>query len=202
MQAKKIDSILVPAPNQPITSKMSVTVAQAPHSKPFHSVEWKNGVPYAKHMGQLIRCSARFNYAPDIRMWLKTRKYSVFDFDTWLSISRPMRPLYTSKGYVEQPQSQEYISLIVRNISKYTTAADIREIFAQYAPVRDVYIPDRYGSDDRRSFAFVEIVNSVQALIAIQEFTIFNRLHNRCVAVELAKGDRKNATYMLHQYAE
>lgn len=161
------------------------------------TIVWKENRPYTIHNGILVPTSARFDYCADLRLWLRSQRYSENSCNDWLNISRPVRPLYCSKGrLLAQTGEEQYISLMVRNLSKFTTVADLREVFAQYAPVRDVYIPDDYDTRERRSFAFVELVADVQALLAVCEFAHFNRLHNRHLIVEVAKGDRKSSLYM------
>lgn len=168
-------------------------------ARPIHtqSVIWKENQPYSMYNGILAPTSVRFDYCGDLRLWLQSQRYSENSCADWLAIPRPARPLYSAKGIlVAQTGEEQYISLMVRGLSKFTTIADLREIFAQYAPVRDVYIPENYETNERRSFAFVELVGNIQALLAVCEFDHFNRLHNRHLIVEIAKGDRKSSEYM------
>ncbi|KAG9399427.1 Golgi SNAP receptor complex member 1, partial [Aphanomyces cochlioides] len=48
------------------------------------------------------------------------------------------------------------ISLLVRNLNKSSNADDIKELFARYGEVRDVYTPLDFYTKESRGFAFVE----------------------------------------------
>lgn len=50
------------------------------------------------------------------------------------------------------------IDQLVLKASIYCSQEDVKDLFAKYGPVKDVYIPLDYHTKKRRGFAFVEFV--------------------------------------------
>ncbi|GAU90885.1 hypothetical protein RvY_03243-1 [Ramazzottius varieornatus] len=86
-------------------------------------------------------------------------------------------------------------SLYVRGVAEETRNEELKEMFAKFGPVKDVYIPLDYYTRRARGFAYVqfeELRDAEDALAAVDG----TRLHGMSLEVEFAQGDRKTPNDM------
>lgn len=150
------------------------------------------------------RTNTRFNNVTDFAQWLKTRHYDCDKFVEWLTIPREKgRPLYTPNGsYLRIPDgSMTFTSILVRNIDPKTTAIELREIFAQYGFVRDVYIPINRITNTKSNYAFVEMTFNIESFSTLcDEFIRFNILHKASLKIQEATAGRRTSKEMKMRY--
>jgi RNA recognition motif-containing protein len=84
---------------------------------------------------------------------------------------------------------------LVRNIPVDCTAQDINQAFSRIGPIRDVYIPRDYHSQQPKGFAFVEYANLREAVDAREEMDRFV-LKGRELEVVFAQERRKTPDEM------
>ena len=63
--------------------------------------------------------------------------------------------------------------LFVGNLNFKTTAAEIKDLFSQAGPIKDVFIPLDRATDRPRGFAFVEFETPEAAQAAVEKFNGF-----------------------------
>ena len=123
---------------------------------------------------------------------LRTKTAKGRDFQDWINIPKNIRPIFSVNGYV--PQSPELLitSIVLRNITSRMTAADIRNLAAMYGPVRDIYIPENKATGQLRNFAFIEMVDVIDADAIIKAFeTKMMTFNGRRLTTELAINGRR-----------
>ncbi|PFH31082.1 RNA recognition motif-containing protein [Besnoitia besnoiti] len=87
------------------------------------------------------------------------------------------------------------LSLLVRNLSFHSSPEEVREAFAEFGPIRDVYLPLDYHTGEPRGFGFVEFESSQDAYDAMHQ------LHNTVLSgstihVTIAKKGRSDPLQM------
>ena len=114
------------------------------------------------------------------------------DYADWISIPKNVRPLFTADG-TYRPYTSNVISLIVGRISCYTTEAQLRAVFATFGPVRDVYIPKHFMTNQQKNYAFIEIDATSNWSAALESRAILN---GRRLQVQVAMNGRRDPEYM------
>ncbi len=123
---------------------------------------------------------------------LRTKTAKGRDFNDWINIPKNIRPIFSVHGYVPQPPGLPVTSIVIRNITSRMTAADIRNLAAMYGAVRDVYIPENKATGQQRNFAFVEMLDEVEADALIKAFeTKIMIFGGRRLVAELAINGRR-----------
>lgn len=146
------------------------------------------------------RYNSRFNNVSDLCQWLKTRTLDQVKFNEW--IASPLdrgRPLYSPNGtYLKiTDHSLKFKSILIRNIDPKTTPIELREIFAQYGFVRDVYIPFNYLTKEKANYAFIEMCFNIESYSTmLDEFNHFNILHKSYLKIQEATAGRKSSSEM------
>jgi cold-inducible RNA-binding protein len=82
--------------------------------------------------------------------------------------------------------------LFVGNLSYQTTEDDLRQLFADVAPVSAVTVITERDSGRSKGFAFVELASPEDAQKAIDELN-GHSLHDRTIRVDLAKPREEHA---------
>jgi hypothetical protein len=114
------------------------------------------------------------------------------DYEDWISIPKNVRPLFTADG-TYRPFTSNVISLIVGRISRYTTAAQLRAVFATFGPVRDVYIPKHFITNEPKNYAFIELDATSNWSAALESRATLN---GRRLQVQVAMNGRRDPEYM------
>jgi FUS-interacting serine-arginine-rich protein 1 len=86
-------------------------------------------------------------------------------------------------------------SLFIRNVAEVTRSEDLRNLFAEFGHVSDVYIPHDYYNHRPRGFAYVQF-DDVRAAEESVHHLDRVRLFGRELEVEFAQGDRKTPSEM------
>jgi hypothetical protein len=138
----------------------------------------------------------RFKYVNDLAHWVK-QQGKIDDFKEWIRIPREkFRCLRTRLGYMFQPKDMEFKSILVKNLAPKTTGFQLREIFAQYGYVRDVYIPYNRFKSEPRNYGFVEIHFTTPYDQVIDEFSQFSILNGQSIKIQQAIMGRSTAEQM------
>ncbi len=146
----------------------------------------------------------RFNNVCDLSQWLKTRTMNQEKFNEWINLPLDKgRPLYTPNGsYLRITDSSlKFKSILIRNIDPKTTPIELREIFAQYGFVRDVYIPFNHVTKEKTNYAFIEMCFNIESYSTmLDEFNNFNILHKSYLKIQEAIAGRKSSSEMKKRY--
>lgn len=146
------------------------------------------------------RYISRFNNVGDLSQWLKTRSIDQKKFNEWIALPLDKgRPLYSPNGsYLKiTDNSLKFKSILIRNIDPKTTPIELREIFAQYGFVRDVYIPFNHCIKEKANYAFVEMCFNIESYSTmLDEFNRFNILHKSYIKIQEATAGRKSSSEM------
>ena len=160
--------------------------------------DWKHG---GKHYS-IRKCASganplkRFKHTTDLASWVK-QQGKLDDFKAWIRIPREkFRCLRTRLGYMFQPKDMEFKSILVKNLSPATTGFQLREIFAQYGYVRDVYIPFNRTKSEQRNYGFVEIHFTTPYDQVIDELSQFSILNGQSIKIQQAIMGRSTAEQM------
>ena len=138
----------------------------------------------------------RFKYAADLAHWVK-QQGKIDDFKEWIRIPREkFRCLRTKLGYMFQPKDMTFKSILVKNLAPATTGFQLREIFAQYGYVRDVYIPYNRCKSEPRNYGFIEIHFTTPYDQVIDELSQFSILHGQSIKIQQAIMGRSTAEQM------
>jgi hypothetical protein len=138
----------------------------------------------------------RFKFAIDLASWVK-QQGKIDDFKEWIRIPREkFRCLRTRLGYMFQPKDMEFKSILVKNLAPQTTGFQLREIFAQYGYVRDVYIPYNRLKSEPRNYGFIEIHFTTSYDQVIDEFSQFSVLNGQSIKIQQAIMGRSSAEQM------
>ena len=128
---------------------------------------------------------------------LRTKTSKGRDFQDWINIPKNIRPIFSVHGYVPQPPGLIVTSVVIRNITSRMTAADIRNMAAMYGAVRDVYIPENRATGQQRNFAFVEMLDEMEADNLIKAFENKTMIFGgRRLVAELAVNGRRSSMEM------
>lgn len=138
----------------------------------------------------------RFKYATDLAIWVK-QQGKINDFKDWIRIPREtVRCLRTRLGYMFQPKDMKFKSILVKNLAPSTTGFQLREIFAQYGYVRDVYIPFNRMKNEQRNYGFVEIHFTTPYDQVLDEMAQFSVLNGQSIKIQEAIMGRSTAEQM------
>jgi len=114
------------------------------------------------------------------------------DYADWISIPKNVRPLFTADG-TYRPYTSNVVSLIVGRISQRTTEAQLRAVFATFGPVRDVYIPKHFLTNEPKNYAFIELDVSSGWAAALESRAVLN---GRKLQVQMATNGRRDPVFM------
>ncbi|XP_026190891.1 probable splicing factor, arginine/serine-rich 4 [Cyclospora cayetanensis] len=90
---------------------------------------------------------------------------------------------------MSESDGQQRMSLLVRNLSYQTSPEAVRNAFAVYGSVKDVYLPLDYHSRLPRGFGFVEFWHREDAERALEKMDGFE-LDGKAIEVAIAKKGR------------
>lgn len=175
-----------------IRKEVSLNHVKTAHAEPIYI----DDVPYAEYNGKLVRVMKKFNYVVDFANWIN-QLHKRDDFEEWLSIPRNIRCLYTPFAYMRQfDPNMKFKSLLVRNLAPRTTGFQLREIFARYGYVRDVYIPINHETGRKCNYAFIEICMTTPYSQLLEDFSNFSILNGRELQVQEATSGRRSSQEM------
>jgi hypothetical protein len=158
-------------------------------------------LPYAEYNGKLVRVLKKFNYVVDFANWIN-QLHKKDDFEEWLTIPRNLRCLYTPFAYMRQfDPDMKFKSLLVRNLAARTSGFQLREIFARYGYVRDVYIPVNHDTGRKCNYAFIEICMTTPYSQLLEDFSIFSILNGRELQVQEATSGRRSSQEMRGRFS-
>ncbi|WOK92507.1 serine/arginine-rich SC35-like splicing factor SCL33 [Canna indica] len=96
-------------------------------------------------------------------------------------------------------------SLLVRNLRRDCRAEDLRRPFAQFGPLKDIYLPRDYYSGEPRGFGFIQYVDPADAaeakyqmdgqILLGREVTVVFAEENRKKPTEMRARERRGRTY-------
>eukprot|EP00920_Eleutheroschizon_duboscqi_P021182 GHVT01049872.1.p1 GENE.GHVT01049872.1~~GHVT01049872.1.p1 ORF type:complete len:414 (-),score=67.09 GHVT01049872.1:1797-3038(-) len=93
---------------------------------------------------------------------------------------------------------RDKISLLIRNLSFFTSPQAVREAFEVHGPVRDVYLPLDFFTKKPRGFGFVEYQNEEDSYRALREMDGVV-IDNKRIEVTVAKKGRSDPNAMRHR---
>ncbi|OEH76977.1 ser arg-rich splicing protein [Cyclospora cayetanensis] len=102
---------------------------------------------------------------------------------------------------MSESDGQQRMSLLVRNLSYQTSPEAVRNAFAVYGSVKDVYLPLDYHSRLPRGFGFVEFWHREDAERALEKMDGFE-LDGKAIEVAIAKKGRSAPQQMVRPPAE
>eukprot|EP00920_Eleutheroschizon_duboscqi_P021187 GHVT01049879.1.p1 GENE.GHVT01049879.1~~GHVT01049879.1.p1 ORF type:complete len:154 (-),score=20.12 GHVT01049879.1:420-881(-) len=92
---------------------------------------------------------------------------------------------------------RDKISLLIRNLSFFTSPQAVREAFEVHGPVRDVYLPLDFFTKKPRGFGFVEYQNEEDSYRALREMDGVV-IDNKRIEVTVAKKGRSDPNAMVN----
>uniref|UniRef100_A0A7S4KUW8 RRM domain-containing protein n=1 Tax=Guillardia theta TaxID=55529 RepID=A0A7S4KUW8_GUITH len=109
--------------------------------------------------------------------------------------SRDRTPSIPKDRRYPDPRAGEPVSLLIRNLSRSTTAETLRQVFNRFGRILDVYIPRSYYKGIPRGFAFVEFENYLDCKAALRSYD-GTRLDGRVLSICYAQMNRKSSGEM------
>ena len=153
----------------------------------------KESQAYIAEDGSLLKYNEEYR----LDLILRTKASKGRDFQDWIYIPKNIRPIFSEHGYVPQVPGLPVTSVVIRNITSRMTAADVRNLAAMYGPVRDVYIPENRATGQLRNFAFIEMLDEVEADNLIKAFESKTMIFGgRRLVAELAVNGRRSPMEM------
>jgi hypothetical protein len=96
----------------------------------------------------------------DMSAHLKVCRPAAADFNVWIDIPKNVRPLFLGGGkYRPQDAGAVPISFVIKGLAPHIDGGDVRNLFADYGAVRDVYIPFCHERSALANYCFVELVD-------------------------------------------
>lgn len=95
----------------------------------------------------------------DMSAHLKVCRPAASDFGVWMDIPKNVRPLFTGDGkYCPQEAGAMPISFVIKGLPPHIDGGDVRNLFADYGAVRDIYTPFCHERGALANYCFVELV--------------------------------------------